>query len=112
MSWGICTRIRNGAHCGNLARRMNGKTCNTCYAASWRERNLEKDTANRRAIYLKNKEYCKAQVRDYYYRHSEERKLYNAVYRFENREKIAAQVKARRAKKRAEREAEKANNQC
>lgn len=101
--WARCERVWGGNVCGKVSRHRKGKTCNTCYARLWREKNLERDRAIRAAYYKRNAAHCKLQWQEYYERNKEERKLASAIWRRNNVERMREYERARRAAKKAAR---------
>ena len=94
--WRTCERIRDGKVCGNKSRRMNGRTCSTCYSADWKRRNAQLDKLNREIYYLEHCEKMKAAARARYWADPESSKERAAAWQRQNKERDNARRRAKR----------------
>lgn len=72
------------------------------YAQDWRNRNRERDNANKRAWYQKNKDRLRAYQKEYHKQNADHIRERNNAYYYRNRDTILAKAKARRDAKKAE----------
>lgn len=95
-------RAAKGADLSGSAYYQAHRAARIAYAQDWRNRNRERDNANKRAWYQKNKDHVRAYQKEYFKQNAEKIRERNNAYYYRNRDTILAKAKARRDAKRAE----------